>query len=109
MCTPRPMVPFCGEVLQRALERYFFLLLVGFGVPCYRDLLHACSAGPTQHLPAKLLLSVAGTLPPGLGGGGDGPEAKKKNCVPKIGLKFLAHFTNFPFSLRTIFLMWVGG
>ena len=42
--------------------------------------------------------------------GGGGSEAKKKSCVPKIGLKFPAPLINFIFCRRTIFsdVVWVG-
>ena len=44
-----------------------------------------------------------------MGGRVGGSEAKKKVCVPKIGLKFPAPFINFIFCRRKIFLMWLGG
>ena len=47
--------------------------------------------------------------PPNPPPGGGGSEAKKKVCVPKIGLKFPAPLINFTFRLRKGFLMWGGG
>ena len=43
------------------------------------------------------------------GGWGDGSEAKKNFCVPKIDVQFRAPLIIFISSPRKNFLMWVGG